>query len=189
MFYPHNEPQLPLAFPGYPPRSADRSDMVFRTLTPVIYFPVLGFPTWHVWNCLYLQKHPSYHLNVASSLSLGIGNLLLVVSKSILSMVLPCLVVILVFSWEKVSLSPSTLPSCPSLSAQILNDYKIISSSFLWRICGVPVMTQQKWIWLISMRTQVQSLDSLSGLRIKHCCELWCRWQMWLGSCIAVAVV
>ena len=25
------------------------------------------------------------------------------------------------------------------------------------------------------MRTQVQSLALLSGLRIWHCCELWCR--------------
>ena len=25
------------------------------------------------------------------------------------------------------------------------------------------------------MRMQVQSLASLSGLRIQHCCELWCR--------------
>ena len=26
------------------------------------------------------------------------------------------------------------------------------------------------------------------GLRIRHCCELWCRPQMWLGSGTAVAV-
>ena len=42
---------------------------------------------------------------------------------------------------------------------------------------------------LVSMRTQVQSLASLSGLRIWHCHGLWCRLQMWLGSCIAVTVV
>jgi len=36
---------------------------------------------------------------------------------------------------------------------------------------------------------QVQSLALLSGLRIWHCCKLGCRSQMWLGSCIAVAVV
>ena len=36
-------------------------------------------------------------------------------------------------------------------------------------------MVQQKWIWLVSVRTPVQSLVSLSGLRIWHCCELWCR--------------
>ena len=33
---------------------------------------------------------------------------------------------------------------------------------------------------------QVQSLASLSGLRIPH--ELWYRSQMWLGSCITVSV-
>jgi len=32
------------------------------------------------------------------------------------------------------------------------------------------------------MRTQVQSLASLSGLRIWHCHELWCRSQMRLRS-------
>ena len=37
-------------------------------------------------------------------------------------------------------------------------------------------MAQWKWIWLVSMRTQVPSLASLSGLRI----HLWCRCR--LGS-------
>ena len=41
---------------------------------------------------------------------------------------------------------------------------------------------------LASMKTRVQSLGSLSGLRIWHCHELWCRLQMRLGSCVAVAV-
>ena len=49
-------------------------------------------------------------------------------------------------------------------------------------------MAGQKQIWLVSMSTQVQSLTSLSGLRIWHCHELWCRSQMWLGSGIAVDV-
>ena len=40
---------------------------------------------------------------------------------------------------------------------------------------GVPVVAQQKWILLASMRTQVRSLALLSGLRIQHCHELWCR--------------
>ena len=35
---------------------------------------------------------------------------------------------------------------------------------------------------------QVQSLASLSGLKIWCCHELSCRSQTWLGSCIAVAV-
>ena len=34
----------------------------------------------------------------------------------------------------------------------------------------------------------VQSLGSISGLRIRHCHELGCRSQTWLRSCIAVAV-
>ena len=34
----------------------------------------------------------------------------------------------------------------------------------------------------VSMRMQVGSLASLSGLRIWCCHELWCRSQMWLGS-------
>ena len=38
------------------------------------------------------------------------------------------------------------------------------------------------------MRLRVQSLASLSGLRIWHCGELWYRWQTQLGSCVAVAV-
>ena len=38
------------------------------------------------------------------------------------------------------------------------------------------------------MRLRVQSLALLSGLRIRCCCELWCRSQMWLGSRVAVAV-
>ena len=47
---------------------------------------------------------------------------------------------------------------------------------------GVPIVAQQKGIWLASMRTQVWSLALLSGLRIQHCHKLQ------LGSCIAVAV-
>ena len=42
--------------------------------------------------------------------------------------------------------------------------------------------------WLVSMRVQVRSLASLSGLRIRHCCELWCGSQMWLRFQVAVAV-
>ena len=39
---------------------------------------------------------------------------------------------------------------------------------------GVPIMARWKWIGLVSMRMRVQSLASLSALRIWHCCELWC---------------
>ena len=40
---------------------------------------------------------------------------------------------------------------------------------------------------LVSMRMQVRSLASLSGLRIWRCHDLWCRLQTLLRSCIAVA--
>ena len=42
---------------------------------------------------------------------------------------------------------------------------------------------------LVSMRTKVWSLASISGLRIRRCHELWCRWQTQVRSGIAVAVV
>ena len=41
---------------------------------------------------------------------------------------------------------------------------------------GVPIVAQRKQIQLVSMRG------------IQHCCELWCRLQMRLGSCIVVGV-
>ena len=50
-------------------------------------------------------------------------------------------------------------------------------------------MAQQKQIRLVSMRKWVRSLASLSGLRIQHCHELWCRSLMQLGSGVVVAVV
>ena len=49
-------------------------------------------------------------------------------------------------------------------------------------------MAQQKQIQLGTKRLQVQSLASLSELRIHHCCELWCRWQTSLGSGVGIAV-
>ena len=48
-------------------------------------------------------------------------------------------------------------------------------------------MALQKRIWLGTMKLWVQSLASLNGSRICHCCELWCRSQMLLRSGIAVA--
>ena len=38
------------------------------------------------------------------------------------------------------------------------------------------------------MKMRFRFLALLSGLRI-HCRDLWCRSQIWLGSCVAVAVV
>ena len=48
---------------------------------------------------------------------------------------------------------------------------------------GVPIMMQQKWIWLVSMRIWAWSLASLSGSGIWRFCELGCRSQTRLGSC------
>ena len=56
-----------------------------------------------------------------------------------------------------------------------------------WTFRGVPLLVRWEWIRVVSMRMQVQSLASLSGSEIQCCCELWRRWQMWLGSGIAVA--
>ena len=53
----------------------------------------------------------------------------------------------------------------------------------------VAIMAQQKQMLLVSMRRWVRSLASIRGVRIQHCCELWCRSQRQLGSRVAVAVV
>jgi len=54
---------------------------------------------------------------------------------------------------------------------------------------GVPVIAHQEWTQLVSMKMWVQSLACLSGLRIQCYHELWCKSQMRLGSCVAVAVL
>ena len=58
---------------------------------------------------------------------------------------------------------------------------------FLKGLAGVPIVAQQvmkpasihMWVWYLTW---------LSELRIRHCCELWCRLHMQLGCCVAVAV-
>ena len=52
---------------------------------------------------------------------------------------------------------------------------KIVIKKIFLKIAyrGVPVVVQQKRIRLGTMRLQVQSLASLSGLRIQSCRELW----------------
>ena len=51
-----------------------------------------------------------------------------------------------------------------------------------------PLWLSSKRTQLVSMRTRVQSLALLIGLRIWLCCELWYRSQMQLRSQVAVAV-
>ena len=53
---------------------------------------------------------------------------------------------------------------------------------------GVRIVARRKWIRLGTMRLWVQSLASLSELRIRHYRELWCRSQMGLRCGTAVAV-
>ena len=55
---------------------------------------------------------------------------------------------------------------------------------------GAPVVAQQ----VKNLTGLPESVGSVPGLPqwvkdIQHCCELWCRSRMWLGSGIAVAVV
>ena len=52
-----------------------------------------------------------------------------------------------------------------------------------------PLWLSRLWTWLVSMRRRVLSLTSLSGLRIQHCHELWCRSQTRLRSQVAAVVV
>ena len=65
--------------------------------------------------------------------------------------------------------------SCSDWNRRII--WKIFDSSIyaLKYPLGVPVVAQQKWTQLVSMRTGVWSLASLSGLRIQHCCGVGCR--------------
>ena len=51
------------------------------------------------------------------------------------------------------------------------------------------MVAQQKRIRLGTISLRDQFLALLSGIGIWHCHEEWCRLQMWLGSCVAVAVV
>jgi len=64
-----------------------------------------------------------------------------------------------------------------------------VSHNFKMLKFGVPVMAQQKRIWLVSVRMQVWFLALFNGSRIQCCHELWCRLQTQLESGIAVAVV
>ena len=51
-----------------------------------------------------------------------------------------------------------------------------------------PAVAFPLWLSDNKLRMCVRSLASLSGLRIQHCCELWCRLHTQLGSGVAVAV-
>ena len=61
--------------------------------------------------------------------------------------------------------------------------YKPIKKYFF---CGVPIVVQWKQIQLGTMRLQGPWPTSV-GLRIRHCCELWCMSQTQLRSCFVAA--
>ena len=87
---------------------------------------------------------------------------------------------------RKKSLSNKFVLCLQKLQALSTSVYDSVSKIY---IQGVPIVAQQKQIWLASMMTWVRSLGSLSELRIWCCHELWCRSKRRLRSCIAVAVV
>ena len=97
-----------------------KSDVGLRTFTPVgglLWYkcsPVCESPTQQLWDLILLWLCPSYHLIVASPLSLDVGYLFLVSSSVFLLMFVQQLVVIPVLSQEGVSAHPSTPPSWTS---------------------------------------------------------------------------
>ena len=70
-----------------------------------------------------------------------------------------------VLGWEEVTLKITILPK---------EIYKFSVIPIILPMAGVPLVVQQKWTQLVSMRMQVWSLSLLSGLMIWHFSEL-CR--------------
>ena len=105
------------------------------------YFLVCELPTWWVWDLTVWQKHPSYHLVVASSLSLDVEYLFSWL-QSFLMMAIQQLVVILSFLWEEVRSNPFCY-FCEKRWDQILLLQHLVSPSCpdaCWRL---PSMTTQ----------------------------------------------
>jgi len=87
----------------------------------------------------------------------------------------------------------SQLRLWPTPQLMTMREYHLAHSKnilfkVIWSI-GIPIVAQWKWIWLASLRMKIQFQALLTGLRIQHCCELWCRLQARLGYWVAVAVV
>ena len=78
---------------------------------------------------------------------------------------------------------------CVIFFIHLLKDTLMTSISWLLlKSClGVPLAAQRKRLGI--MKLHVQSLASLSGLRIWHCHELLCRLQTRLGSCVSAAML
>ena len=82
---------------------------------------------------------------------------------------------------KKTKKKPQNLQKEFSCDPAILGIY--LNKTIIW---GVPIMAQWKRIWLVSMRTQVWSLASLSRLRIQWCHELSCGVGRRRGSDLAL---
>ena len=91
------------------------------------------------------------------------------------------------FKFQKVPKSKTWI--LPYVGNYLYSIYIVLSIVGVPIMAEVPIVAQWKQIWLASRKTQVWPLASLSGLRIWHWCELWCRSQMQLRFYIAVAVV
>ena len=103
------------------------------------------------------------------------------------------------FTWccmgpqDKMVWSISRLHFIPSVTVPSITFSPLITSNQRPRtfknrgFLKFPLWLSKLRIWLVSVRMQVQSLTSLSGLRIWHCHKLQCRLQIQLGSTVAVA--
>ena len=76
-----------------------------------------------------------------------------------------------------------------SVLSHTYNTFVCVVITFKIYFLEIPVVAQQKQIRLGTMRLRVRSLASVSGLRIRHCRELWFRSKTRLRSGVAVAVV
>ena len=92
-----------------------KPDVGLRTFTPVgglLWYkcsPVCDSPTLQLWDLILLRLCPSYHLIVASPLSLDVGSFL--VSSSFLLLMIVQQLVVILFSQEGVRACSSILPS------------------------------------------------------------------------------
>ena len=94
---------------------------------------------------------------------------------------------------------PPLLAQLPSYAVQHVSSLHCPPCSVVMVSCSLPdhkkwtlgvhVVAQRKQSRLGTMRLQVRSLASISGFRIRRCCELWCRLQTWLESGVAVALM
>ena len=85
--------------------------------------------------------------------------------------------------WLSFSVISFTFPSFFSVFLALLcsTSWTFLLFKFCFLISPLeefPSWLSRNWIWLVSTRTQVQSLASLIGLRIPHCCG--CGVSQWL---------